>query len=264
MVPSNAQADIRAIIEIASSASSAILDIYQTDFVVQRKEDHTLLTEADSASNRVLQDALNDLYPEVPIISEESKQIPYSVRKNWDTVWLIDPLDGTREFVKRNGEFTINVALIQHAKPIMGLVYVPVSGLAYTAALGKGAHRWKDGASEPIKCATPKDSIVIAASRSHVSRDVQKLVLSLRTRYRSIEYISAGSALKFCLIAEGRAHMYPRFGTTMEWDTAAGQILVEEAGGGVVDMINQESLMYNKEDLRNPSFSAVGSNELLT
>lgn len=251
--------DPLAIMAIAKRASRAILDIYFTEFEVTQKDDLSPLTKADNASNDIIVQGLGQLFPHIPIVSEESDQTAFEKRKQWSLVWIVDPLDGTKEFIQRNGEFTINMALVSHGIPIWGMIYIPVSGDAYYASRGDGAKRMSKGMEEPVSAIEPKDHLIIASSRSHWSPQLEKYVMHLRSRFQRIDFISAGSALKFCLIAEGRAHLYLRFGTTMEWDTAAGQIIVEEAGGQVCSMQAMEPLVYNKEDLSNPSFVAMGS-----
>jgi 3'(2'), 5'-bisphosphate nucleotidase len=250
--------DTQAIIGISQKAAQVILDIYYTEFEVTRKDDFTPLTKADAASNEIIVTALGKLYPDVPVISEEGRQVSFAQRRQWPLLWLVDPLDGTKEFINRNGEFTINIALIAHARPVWGMVLAPVSGDAYYASERCGVKRLRKGSIEVVHASRQTTQLTIATSRSHLSPQVGKYVMKLRTRFEKVDFISTGSALKFCLIAEGRAHLYPRFGTTMEWDTAAGQIIVEEAGGAVVDMSSHAPLHYNKADLHNPAFMAIG------
>lgn len=251
--------DLREMLDLARRASRAILDVYYTDFEVTNKEDRSPLTKADEASNNVIIAGLTARYPNIPVVSEESEQTVFAKRRDWELLWLIDPLDGTREFIQRNGEFTINIALVSHQVPIWGMIYIPVSGQAYYASRGGGAYRLSADVPERISTTEPGRELVIAASRSHYSANVDKYVMPLRRQFDRIRFISAGSALKFCLLAEGRAHIYPRFGTTMEWDTAAGQVLVEEAGGRVLNMDTHAPLTYNKSELSNPSFVGMGT-----
>lgn len=238
---------------IARTAAEKILEVYETDFEISNKTDRSPLTLADMASHDVICTELASLTPEIPVLSEEAAHIPYPVRKSWDQYWLVDPLDGTREFIKRNGEFTVNIALIRGNFPVLGIIYVPVNGLCYYAAVAEGAY--KQGRGEPavrIRAKTSKDhSLVVAGSRSHGNRQQQEFSRRLGD---SVETIAIGSSLKFCLVAEGTADIYARFGPTSEWDTAAGQCIVEEAGGRVTDT-GFSRLRYNaKDSLLNPDF----------
>jgi len=252
--------DTQSLMQIARKAGRAILDVYYTEFEVTHKADQSPLTVADEAANDIIISELSSLYPDIPIISEETAETTYSTRRKWPYVWLVDPLDGTKEFVQRNGEFTVNIALVAKGEPVWGMIHVPVSGATYHASIGSGAFRSdNNNETESIASTSPDKKLVIASSRSHVSPEVEKYVLQLRAHFDRVEFISAGSALKFCLIAEGRAHLYPRFGTTMEWDTAAGQVITREAGGSTIAMSTKESLEYNKENLKNPSFVVMGS-----
>lgn len=253
-------------------AGRAVLDIYQSDFAVDLKDDRSPLTLADRRSHDIISEALKD--SSLPILSEEGKNIPYEERKNWEDFWLVDPLDGTKEFIKKNNEFTLNIALIHKKKPIMGVVYVPVRAVLYFAAEDTGAFKIENtgeildaGLQEKklmetvlekaITLPFPKDlerPYTVVASRSHMSKETEDHIDKLRAEHGEIKMISAGSSLKFCLVAEGLADEYPRFGPTMEWDTAAGQAVVESAGGKVVDHETGDSLLYNKRDLLNPWF----------
>jgi 3'(2'), 5'-bisphosphate nucleotidase len=197
--------------------------------------------------------ALQALTPTIPILSEESTGITYQERQHWSLFWLVDPLDGTREFVQRNGEFTVNIALIREQRPILGVVQVPVLHLTYWAADGVGAFKTAGNATSPLHAnRTLRQPLHVVASRSHAGQETQALLENLR-RDHPLEVVSKGSALKFCLVAEGAADLYPRLGPTMEWDTAAAQCIVEQAGGQVTTL-TQEPLQYNKENLLNPSF----------
>ncbi len=237
---------------IAVKAGDAIMAIYRNgDFDVDHKADDSPLTRADLASHRVIVDALDDLTPKYPVLSEESADIPYEERKQWDIYWLVDPLDGTKEFIKRNGEFTVNIALIKDRKPILSVVYVPVQQVSYFAAKGVGVFKRVEGKKTSIsvmKNARFKPTVV--GSRSHASEEMQAYL----ERLGQHELVSMGSSLKFCLVAEGKADLYPRLGLTSEWDTAAAQCIVEQAGGHVVTA-DGKSLQYNaKESLLNPHF----------
>ena len=244
------------IIGIAEQAATKILEIYQTDFSVEDKEDNSPLTAADMASHNVIIARLTELTPDIPILSEESASVPYETRKSWSRYWLIDPLDGTREFVKRNGEFTVNIALIENCQPIAGVVYVPVTQICYFASKGKGAYKQKTGKpAEKIRTkSTTVDAFSVAGSRSHGSEQQQKFFAALGN---NVEIIAIGSSLKLCLVAEGKVDIYPRFGPTSEWDTAAAHAVVCEAGGVVTDT-QLNPLEYNtKESILNPHFLVI-------
>jgi 3'(2'), 5'-bisphosphate nucleotidase len=247
------------IIIIAKAAGDAIIQVYSTDFNVVKKDDNSPLTQADLAAHHVIVQALSKLTPDIPILTEESESISYQTRSQWHQYWLIDPLDGTREFVKRNGEFTVNIALIDNHVPVLGVVYAPVTGLLYYASHRQGAYK-QLGASKPQKINTRVLSLnhsTIAGSRSHSNEKMQQFMHKLEeVTGVAPELISMGSSLKICLVAEGLADVYPRLGPTSEWDTAAAHSVLQEAGGDIVDMTNQ-SLRYNtKDSLLNPSFFA--------
>ncbi len=244
--------DTVAILDIAVQAGQAILDVYQRDFEVQHKADASPLTEADLAAHRCIVAALEELTPNIPVLSEESTAIPYEQRRVWSRYWLIDPLDGTKEFVRRNGEFTVNIALIEDGKPTLGVVHVPVTGVSYLGEVGIGA--WKcqpDGTQAPIAVETTcQRPVRVVASRSHLSEAVQAML----ERIGDHQLVSMGSSLKLCLVAEGQADLYPRLGPTSEWDTAAAQAVVVAAGGQVTDC-RMQPLGYNQKDsLLNPHF----------
>jgi 3'(2'), 5'-bisphosphate nucleotidase len=244
------------IIALAEKAGAAILEVYSSeDFSTTSKEDGSPLTRADMAADALIIEGLGVITPDMPIISEESKVVPFEKRRGWGRFWLVDPLDGTKEFVKRNGEFTVNIALIEDGCPVLGVVHAPVFAVTYFAALGEGAFKTAKGsAKEAIGVAgyesgPPK----LVASRSHRGAALEAFISKLG----SAEFVHMGSSLKLCLVAEGAAHLYPRFGPTMEWDTAAAHAVVKEAGGRVTDLTGTE-LRYNKEDLHNPHFMAAG------
>ena len=247
---------------VAEEAGAAILSVYERDFAVERKADDSPLTEADLASNRVILARLKALTPVVPVLSEESSQVPYEQRRAWPRFWLVDPLDGTKEFVKRNGEFTVNVALIDHGRPALGVVYAPVLRVGYSGVVGDGALRWQDGTdATPIHCTPPGERLRVAASRSHANAATEAYLDRLREHW-DVEVVSKGSSLKICMVAEGAAHVYPRTGPTMEWDTAAADAVVTAAGGVLLDASDGAPLTYNKADLRNPHFVVAWSDEV--
>lgn len=247
---------LQPVIAIAREAGTQILNVYNRHFDVTVKDDRSPLTEADVAAHETIVAGLKRLTPELPVLSEESASIPFTERSRWQRYWLVDPLDGTREFIKRNGEFTVNIALIDAHRPVLGVIYVPVSDATYYAAAGKGAFRQEAG-GKPFAIRSnrwPGGKVIVAGSRSHRGDSLDTLL----ERLGDYEIISMGSSLKSCLVAEGKAHIYPRFGPTSEWDTAAAQCIVEEAGGRLVDLAMQP-LRYNaKESLLNPSFFVYG------
>lgn len=241
--------------KIAKTAGQEILKIYESDFSISQKDDRTPLTNADLASHNYICQQLSLLTPDIPILSEESSGIPYSQRKSWQQYWLVDPLDGTREFIKRNGEFTVNIALVEKNRPVLGVINIPVSGTTYFACRELGAFKQSD--NEPAKKIktkkTSSEKFTVAGSRSHASDKQHTFTNTLG----NVELISIGSSLKFCLVAEGKVDIYPRFGPTSEWDTAAAQCIVEEAGGLVTDT-EMNILTYNKrESLINPDFLVI-------
>lgn len=266
------EAGLRKLLELSIGlsieAGREILRIYEGDFSIEKKSDSSPLTLADIKSHRIISDGLSSTG--IPLLSEEGKDIPYEIRRRWDFFWLIDPLDGTKEFIKRNGEFTVNISLIQGSRPVLGVIYAPVTGLLYFALKGKGAFMASINNSNveaiiaharrlPLNSRDKSSSLRIIASRSHLSAETGAYINKLKDRYRDISFISAGSSLKFCLVAEGKADIYPRFSPTMEWDTAAGQTIVEEAGGEVLDAETGQPLKYNKETLNNPYFVVKGA-----
>jgi 3'(2'), 5'-bisphosphate nucleotidase len=248
-----------AVIDLAREAGAAIMEVYRQDFDVEHKDDRSPLTQADLASHRIICEGLRTLTPDIPLLSEESAQLPWDVRREWKKYWLVDPLDGTREFVKKNGEFTVNIALIDNHDPVFGVVQTPAQDELHWAAIGVGAFR-RDG-NEDVSLATRRPALSplrVAASRSHLDERTAGLL----QRLGDIEAIGLGSSLKFCRIAEGRLDFYPRFGPTSEWDTAAAQVLVEAAGGSVLDL-DGRPLRYNtKDSLLNPFFMVLGDPSL--
>ena len=247
------------IIAIAREAGIAIMRDYLTDFKVQNKVDNSPLTHADIAAHQVITQALSKLTPDIPILSEESDSISFQIRSKWQSYWLIDPLDGTREFVKRNGEFTVNIALVDDHLPVLGVVYAPVTGLLYYASLGQGASKMP-GKGPPQKIHTRAlnlRKLAVAGSRSHSNEKMQQFIHHLQeVTGITPELISMGSSLKSCLVAEGVADVYPRLGPTSEWDTAAAHCILLEAGGDIVDTSNQSLRYKTKDSLLNPSFFA--------
>ena len=244
------------IVALAREAAAAILRVYAGEFDVQRKDDDTPLTAADLASHRCIVEGLERLAPDIPVLSEESAQeVPALLRRQWPRMWLVDPLDGTREFVKRNGEFTVNIALIDGGEAVLGVVQAPATGALWHAQRGRGAFRREGDCDVPVRTRAPAGApLRVAASRSH--RDAR--TESVLARMGAIETIGVGSSLKFCRLAEGAMDVYPRFGPTSEWDTAAGQCVLEAAGGAVLDAKGRP-LRYNQRDtILNGDFMALG------
>lgn len=245
------------VVVLAEKAGQAILEVYSSDFEVQSKADNSPLTQADLASHHCIVAGLESLTPGMPIISEESGLPDYEERRQWDRYWLIDPLDGTKEFVNRNGEFTVNIALIDQQKPVFGVVHVPVQGKTYLGCEGYGAERRDaEGNVEPIQVsATSADPVRVVGSRSHRGASLDEYLLNLG----ECDMIPMGSSLKFCVIAEGGADLYPRLGLTSEWDTAAAQAVVEQAGGSVVTLDGKAMKYNSKSDILNPYFFVIGA-----
>jgi len=241
-----------AIIAISKNAGKEILKIYnKADLGVTFKDDNSPLTLADKASNDVIEKSLNKLTPDIPILSEEGKDIDFSSREKWDIFWLIDPLDGTKEFIKRNGEFTVNIALISKGSPILGVVYAPVLDTTWYGIISKGSYKIsKDQSEIKITVNEPHNETKVVTSRSHANNP--KLDKFLKD-FPNHKLVKMGSSIKICLVADGSAHIYPRLGPTMEWDTAAAHAVVKYAGGNIYDMDNNE-LVYNKSNLLNPEF----------
>jgi 3'(2'), 5'-bisphosphate nucleotidase len=245
------------LVNIAKAAGEGIMAVYgKRDFAVQNKADESPVTEADIVSHNLIVSALGKDFPQWPIMSEEAADIPWDERKHWDTYWLIDPLDGTKEFIKRNGEFTVNIALIHQGQAVVGVVYAPVLESCYSGIKGQGA--WREHAGVETQLDISQRAIntvpVVVGSRSHISPDVQEYLAKLGEHQMQ----SVGSSLKFCLVAEGKADVYPRLGLTSEWDTAAAQAVLEAAGGVVVRYPEGDALKYNsKENILNPYFIAA-------
>ena len=242
------------IIAIAKEAGDAIMQIYSQDFEIEYKQDSSPLTLADKKANDIIENRLNQLSVNLPILSEEGKEIPYEERKHWEYFWLVDPLDGTKEFVKKNGEFTVNIALIHKDAPVLGVVYAPALGICYWAKQGEGA--FKDGQRLPLKTEIQRETYKIVASRSHMSDETQAFIDNIDTD-KDKELISIGSSLKICLVAEGEADIYPRLGPTMEWDTGAAHTIVNESNCKLTEYSQcniKKQLTYNKVNLLNKWF----------
>lgn len=255
-------------IRAAIDAGKAIMDIYNdpaADFGIEQKADNSPLTKADKAAHKIISNLLS--VTPFPILSEEGADIPYKERKKWQTFWLVDPLDGTKEFIKRNGEFTVNIALIEKGVPDAGVIYVPVRRELYFGSLNEGAFKASDidyehqPTLEEIRTkarrmpVTPlHQGLVVVASRSHMTEETRMYIDNLRKQGIPVTLISSGSSLKICLVAEGSADIYPRFAPTMEWDTAAGHAIVKAAGCEIYHIDEKTPLRYNKEDLHNPWF----------
>jgi len=246
---------VEPVIELATVAGDAILEVYATDFDVQAKDDNSPLTQADMVSNRKIVAELEALTPDIPIISEEFGLPDFDVRSTWSRYWLIDPLDGTKEFVNRNGEFTVNIALIENHRPVFGVVQVPVTGVTYIGCQGSGAQIRDTGGTRKISIADKSASPVrVVGSRSHRGASLDAYLEKLG----DFEMLPMGSSLKFCRVAEGTADVYPRLGLTSEWDTAAAQAVVEQAGGQVIKL-DGTPLAYNtKAEILNPFFLVIG------
>lgn len=254
--------DLERVIAIAKDAGKAIMEIYRRDFAVDFKDDSSPLTDADRAAHGIISSGLQALYPDIPSLSEEGDAIPYETRKHWDRFWLVDPLDGTKEFIRKNGEYTVNIALVVKDRPVLGVVYAPALERLYYAREGEGAWR-QDGQQPaqrlPLQINGSRDrKLTVVASRSHRSAETEAYIDGLGKTTRELEVISIGSSLKICLVAEGYADCYPRFGPTMEWDTAAAHIIATESGCRVEAAADGNDLVYNKKDLANPYFIVEG------
>ena len=249
---------INPIVDLAIAAGHAILEVYATDFDVQEKGDESPLTQADLASHRCIVAGLQALTPDIPIISEEEGLPAFDVRGQWRQYWLIDPLDGTKEFVNRNGEFTVNIAFIDNGRPLLGVVHVPVKEKTYIGCEGYGSELRTAKSAAAIRVSeTSSDPVRIVGSRSHRGASLDAFL----ARVGESDMVPMGSSLKFCVVAEGSADIYPRLGPTSEWDTAAAQAVVEQAGGQVLEL-DGKPLSYNqKEDILNPFFVVIGATD---
>ncbi|MDG5491098.1 3'(2'),5'-bisphosphate nucleotidase CysQ [Psychroserpens sp. SPM9] len=251
-------------IDASLKAGEVIMEVYDTAFDVEIKDDKSPLTQADKKANDVINSFLQPT--PVPIISEENKQIDFNVRKQWDTCWIVDPVDGTKEFIKRNGEFTVNIALVHKGVPQLGVIYVPATKTLYFADVVKAeafkaeltSHQTSLEAilqqAKPLQTKPRTNNIEVVGSRSHMSQETMDFVEALKTSGSDVTIVSKGSSLKFCLVAEGNADIYPRFAPTMEWDTAAGQAICNAVGVDVISKETEKPLLYNKENLLNPWF----------
>jgi len=251
----------------AITAGNRVLDFYQLEMEIIYKKDESPLTKADLASNKILQSSISKITPNIPILSEE-EFIAWDIRKNWETYWLIDPLDGTKEFIKKNGEFTINIALIEYNKPVIGIIYAPALGCLFFSKKNNGSYKiytknnlgtFKNSEKISVKY-TNKEKIRVIGSRSHSNITFDNWVKNKFTNYKIIE---RGSSLKFCEIAEGKADIYPRFGPTSEWDIAAGHIILLESGGKLKSIDNKDLVYNTKEDILNPQFFAYADDALI-
>ena len=244
------------VVAVARDAGRAILEVYERDFEVASKEDKSPLTEADLASHRLILDRLRRIDPGIPVLSEESAAVSWEERRSWHRFWLVDPLDGTKEFVKRNGEFTVNIALVEGHHPVLGVVHVPVTDVTYFGDRAGGAFRQSgDGPPVPIRVSSSATGAPrVVGSRSHAGEGLARFLENLGEH----ELVSMGSSLKLCLVAEGKADIYPRLGPTSEWDTAAAQAVVESAGGRVTDTSLERLSCNTGESLLNPHFLVFG------
>jgi len=241
--------DIEVIKNIALEAGEAIMKIYLQEFDVEYKTDNSPLTQADLEANKIICDALEKYYPNIPIISEENKEVAYSTRKEWEYFWCIDPLDGTKEFVKKNGEFSVNIALIYKDTPVLGVVYAPVTKELYYAKKAQGA--FKNGKKLPLK--REDSNYIVVASSSHLSQKNKDFFDTLVTTKKKV-ILQKGSSLKLCMVAANEADIYPRLSPTMEWDSAAADAIVREAGAMSYNLETKKPLVYNKQNLQNPFF----------
>jgi 3'(2'), 5'-bisphosphate nucleotidase len=264
-------------VKAALRAGEEILRIYNTDFHVETKSDNTPVTLADKTSGRCITSILSQTG--IPVISEEEEVLAYETRKKWESVWIVDPLDGTKEYVKRNGEFAVNIALVENEQPVIGVIYAPVFRDIYFAAKGQGSYKitQNDVIIELTKQNLPENlfsyakrlpsqkppaTYTVVASRSHLSKEVSDRIAKLEGLYGEVQTINIGSSIKQCWVAEGKAHEYPRFGTTMEWDTAAGQCILEESGNNLIDLETNLPMRYNKERMLNSYFVALHGKSL--
>lgn len=241
--------DIQTLVGIAQKAGQKILEIYNSgDFGIEIKSDQSPLTIADKQANEIIVQALQQHYPEIPIVSEEGDNVDFDTRKDFEYFWLVDPLDGTKEFIHRNGDFTVNIALIHNNIPILGVIYVPVYDTTYHGMIMLGAYKIENGIQTKITVSHKQNNLIAVGSKSHATEEDQKVL----SQYDIKSFTSRGSSLKFCMIAEGKADLYYRGGPTMEWDTAAGHAILSAAGGKI------EGLSYNKKNLLNGSFLCKG------
>ena len=260
----NMQTKLKTAIFASLEAGKRIMEIYTSeDFEVELKADESPLTKADKEAHLIIVKALRDI--QIPILSEEGKSIPYEERKEWKQLWIVDPIDGTKEFIKRNGEFTVNIALINEGYPILGVIYVPAKKELYFASEGLGSFKMenivssedfleKEDFAEKLPLNYEKNKFTVVASKSHLSQETKDYIATLQENHGEIDMISKGSSLKLCMVAEGKADCYPRFAPTMEWDTAAGQAICHYAGKTVIDYNTKTTMRYNRENLLNNWF----------
>jgi 3'(2'), 5'-bisphosphate nucleotidase len=258
----NYQALLTEVKKVSQKAGKAILEVYDRDedLDITTKDNDSPLTEADLTAHRIIVESLRELTPALPILSEESKAVSWQERQSWQTYWLVDPLDGTKEFISGNGEFTVNIALIDQGRPLLGVVYVPVLDIIYSGS-PDGAFKDRHGKNEAIQTAKIEDNqhtIAVVASRSHKGDKLEDWLERAAKKFPQMELVSMGSSLKICLVAEGNADIYPRLALTSEWDTAAAQAVLEAAGGILTDTDFNIYRYNQKEDILNPFFFAIG------
>lgn len=243
-------------INAALEAGKAIMRIYldpKQDFGIEKKADNSPLTLADKAAHNCIVRHLEQTG--IPILSEEGAHLPYEERKSWHRLWVVDPLDGTKEFIKKNGEFTVNIALVEDEQPVLGVIYVPATDVLYAGVVGEGAWKEEKGENKIVNCKLSNSQIfTVVASRSHLTPETEEYIAEMQKKHDNVQLVSSGSSLKICLVAEGTADVYPRFAPTMEWDTAAGDAIARAAGREVVNAKTGQPLVYNKPDLHNPWF----------
>ena len=256
---SNFHIDLKRVVSIAKDAGKAIMEVYNTNFLVEYKKSESFeegispLTKADKISDEIIAKGLKKIAPNIPILSEETFEIPYKERKSWSLFWLVDSLDGTKSFIKKEGDFTVNIALISNKAPILGVVYAPFSDTLYYAD-AKGAYKQEKNNVAKLPINNKRKSFVVVASKNHFNDQTKKFIEDLKKQKENVELVNIGSSLKFCLVAEGSADIYPRLGPTMEWDTAAAHAIVNTTGKKVYHYETGEELVYNKESLVNPFF----------
>lgn len=254
----NIKKEIESLKSIAIKAGEAIMSIYldpAVDFELEAKDDNSPLTKADLAANTIICDHLAKLNPSYPIISEENKQVSYEERKDYEYFWLVDPLDGTKEFIKKNGEFTVNIALIHKQRPVLGIVYVPAKDTLFYGMEGMGAYKVSNNETTKVDSGffrLDESFLTVVCSRSHLNEETSEFI----SKFDQHQKVSKGSSLKFLILAEGQAQIYPRLAPTMEWDTAAADAILRNAGGSVIDYNTEKPLLYNKESMLNPHFIA--------
>ena len=245
---------IQGVIALTRQAGSAIMEVYKSEFDIHIKDDNSPITAADMKANAIITDGLKEINPEIPILSEEGREIPFSERSKWETFWLVDPLDGTKEFIKKNDEFTINIAVLKKNQPVFGVVFAPALDILYWGSQDRGAFKSISGNShKPVAVNSQlSDPVQIAGSRSHPSIKMN----AFTSQFEKYEIKPMGSSLKICLVADGSVHFYPRLGPTMEWDTGAAHAVLRAAGGEIIKYGTYEPLKYNKRNLLNPEFIA--------